>query len=244
MLLIVASIPSEGWAISLRIATDKWVPYENLADPELPGFSTEVIQAVFASMGIDIKIHEYPWIRALQGVYRGNSDALYSAFWSEERARECYYPQESLIQEKWVFFIRRKDVGRLTFYSYEDLKGTRIGVLRKASITPEFWKFAQTDYIVEEVSIDEQNFKKLLKHRIDYVVTGYSNGITLLKTMGIGDQVVPLEAKSLLEDYLYLIFSKKTVTQELVNQFSTALQRFKTTRTYHNIYEKYFEFHD
>jgi ABC-type amino acid transport substrate-binding protein len=94
------------------------------------------------------------------------------------------------------------------------------------------------------VSIDEQNFKKLLKHRIDYVVTGYSNGITLLKTMGIGDQVVPLEAKSLLEDYLYLIFSKKTVTQELVNQFSTALQRFKTTRTYHNIYEKYFEFHD
>jgi hypothetical protein len=114
-LLGLLMINSGTWAETLRIATDKWVPYENLSDPAAPGFSTEVLKAVFASMDIDITIEEYPWKRALHEVYNGKSDALYSGFWSEERAQYCYFPQEPLIQERWVLFIEREHIGTLTF---------------------------------------------------------------------------------------------------------------------------------
>jgi hypothetical protein len=37
-------------AAALRLVTDQWIPYENLSDAGAPGFSTEVLKGVFASM--------------------------------------------------------------------------------------------------------------------------------------------------------------------------------------------------
>jgi polar amino acid transport system substrate-binding protein len=137
------------------------VPYEDLQDSAAPGFSTEVIRAVLESMKMDYTFSSYPWARSLQMVYSGDVDALYSAFWSAERAQKCLFPREPLIHGEWVFFIRKADVGLLKFNSYDDLIGKRIGALNGAAISPEFWAFAKTHHTVELGTFDEQNFKKL-----------------------------------------------------------------------------------
>lgn len=224
----------------LRIATDVWLPYENISNEQAPGFSTEVIAQVLSEMGVKSKTREYPWARALKDVYEGKRDALYTGFWTAERASYCYYPEEPLAREKWLFFVRSADADELSFSSYDELKDRRIGILRGASVTEEFWEFVKEHGNYELVKTDKVNFKKLEKGRLDYVVTSYSNGVMLVKEMGLASKIQPLPSPVIKEDDLYIIFSKKTTKREFVERFSTALRAFKKTKAYSAIHEKYF----
>jgi len=238
--LLLSTAHSVSAQKTIEIATDVWIPYENLSNKEAPGFSTEVIRLVFSTLGQKIEIKEYPWARAVSLIQDGQSAGLFTAFYSEERAGYAYFPEEPLTRDKWIFFIRKKDVGRLSFSSYEDLKGKRIGVLRGASVSKEFWDFANEQKNFETVTADDANFKKLVAGRLDYVVTTFANGMSIIKSSGLADDVVPLTQKSIQEDNVYLIFSKKATTPEFVSSFSNALKKAKQTDQYKEIYKKYF----
>jgi polar amino acid transport system substrate-binding protein len=225
---------------TLRLAADVWLPYENISNTEAPGFSTEVVSAVLAGLEIGTTIQEAPWARGLDDVFNGKVDALFSAFWTEERARYCLYPDEPLMSEKWMFFVRSEKVDDLSFTSYDQIRNRRIGILRGASVTEEFWGFVKENANYEEVETDDLNFKKLYRKRLDYVVTSYSNGMMLLKKMNLTAAIRPLPSPVIKEDNLYIIFSKKTVSPQLVGRFSATLRDFKTTDAYRVIYEKYF----
>ena len=227
-------------AADLRVATDVWLPYEDISNKQAPGFSTEVIVEVLDRMGLEAEIREYPWARGLKDVFEGHSDALYTAFWTEERARFCLYPSEPLIREKWVFFVRAEEVSQLSFSSYSEIKDHPIGILRGAAVTEEFWDFVKEHGNYEEVETDDLNFKKLMHGRVDYVVTSLSNGVMLARRMGISDQVAALTAPVIKEDNLYIIFSKKTIDPALVEEFSKALRAFKASPAFQDIYGKYF----
>jgi len=226
---------------TLEIAVDVWHPYEDISDQQAPGFSTEVITNVFQSMGIKINLKEYPWARGLKNVYEGISDALFTAFPSEERRIHCYYPDEPLAIEKWILFIRSEDKDNFQFRSYDDLIDKSIGVLRGASVSEEFWAFVKRHNNYQEVTVDELNFEKLMLRRIDCIVTSHSNGMVLVKKKGLKGKVVPLLTRIIKEDNLYIIFSKKTVTSDFVKEFSRELRDFKKAEEYQLIYEKYFK---
>jgi polar amino acid transport system substrate-binding protein len=225
---------------ALKIATDVWLPYENISNHGAPGFSTEVIRQVLHGMNVDSEILEFPWARAVKDVFEGKRDALYTAFRTEERAEYCHYPEEPLARDKWVFFVRSADIHQLSFSSYDEIQNRRIGVLRSASVTEEFWKFVREHGNYEEVETDQLNFKKLAKGRLDYVVTSYSNGVILAREMGLAGQIAPLESPVIKEDDLYIIFSKRTVTADFVQRFSDRLKAFKKTAAYRSIYARYF----
>src|SRR5262245_42855647 len=161
-LLVFAGVsPTSSAAEPLRLVTDQWVPYENLSDATAPGFSTEVLRGVFASMKQEVTFEEFPWARAAQLVFRGDRDAIFTAFYNDERARYCHFPSEPLARDKWIFFVRTADVGRLRFSSFDDLAGHDIAVLRGASISPEFWDFARRHQSLVETASDEANFRML-----------------------------------------------------------------------------------
>jgi polar amino acid transport system substrate-binding protein len=224
----------------LKLATDVWLPYEDISNDAAPGFSVEAINEVLANMGVRSAIRETPWARGLEDVFEGKRDALFTAFWTEERALYCLFPSEPLTSEKWVFFVRSDAADALQFSSLDEIRDRRIGILRGASVTDEFWNFVHEHRNYEEVETDDLNFKKLDKSRLDYVVTSYSNGVLLLKKLDLTDVIEPLAAPIIKEDNLFIMFSKKTVTPEFVERFSATLKAFKTTDAYQAIYDKYF----
>jgi polar amino acid transport system substrate-binding protein len=236
--LVLAGQPSI--AAPLRLVTDQWIPYENLSDPEAPGFSTEVLKGVFASMSQEASFEEFPWARAAQLVFRGERDALFTAFYNDERARFCHFPKEPLARDKWIFFVRTADAGRLRFSSFEDLVGHEIAVLRGASISPEFWDFVRQHRNIAETASDEANFRMLDAGRVDYVVASFVNGMRLIRSLGLEGKIEPLSSRSLKEDNLYVIFSKERISPAFVEAFSEALRRFKQTEAFRAIYRKYF----
>ena len=242
VLVMYASLcPIASAAAPLRLVTDQWVPYENLSDSAAPGFSTEVLRGVFASMKQEVSFEEFPWARAAQLVFRGERDGIFTAFYNEERARYCHFPSEPLARDKWILFVRTADVERLRFASFDDLIGHDIAVLRGASISPEFWDFARRHQRVVETASDEANFRMLEAGRVDYVVASHVNGMRLIASLGFAGKIAPLPSRSLKEDNLYLIFSKQRVSAEFVTQFSDALRRFKQTAAFRAIYRKYFQ---
>jgi polar amino acid transport system substrate-binding protein len=227
-------------AAPLRLVTDEWIPYEHLSDEAAPGFSTEVLKQVFAAMGQEASFEELPWARAAGLVFHGDRDAIFTAFYNEERAQFCYFPAEPLARDKWIFFVRSADSGKLKFSGFEDLVGHDIAVLRGASISPEFWEFARAHHNVTETASDESDFRMLEAGRVDYVVASSVNGMRLIATLGLAGKVEPLLARSLQEDDMYVIFSKERVSKDFVDAFSDALHRFKQTEPFRAIYRKYF----
>lgn len=225
---------------NMKIGTDRWPPYEDVYNRAAPGFSYEVISQVMQQMGITVEINEYPWTRALSYVYEGKTDALFSAYYNDERAEKCHFPQEPLTTAKYVLFINKEDVGRLTFDEMADLKGHRIGILKDAAYPDSFMDYISKNSHFEKVSTEELNFKKLVNGRVDYIVADYGNGRILMEKMGLAGQIVPLLSYAVKQDDVFIVFSKKTVTATFVQRFSDNLKQFKQTAAYAEIYKKYF----
>ncbi|MDE1462911.1 substrate-binding periplasmic protein [Spartinivicinus poritis] len=229
----------------LNIATDNWPPYEFYLnnDPNQPvtGFSTEIIQTIFRQLKVaHKKIAIYPWARAELLILKGKIDALYSVSSSEQRKQCCYFPDEPLINSPWIFFIRRQDQDRLFFRSFDDLTGYLVGAVRSYSYTPEFWQYLKTKGNYQLVGSDEQNFIKLLANRVDFVISEYGNGKSLIRKLQAQNKVIPLEDTPIKVTGLYIIFHKKRVSHNLVVQFSDQLKHFKQTAAYQSLYNKYF----
>jgi polar amino acid transport system substrate-binding protein len=227
-------------AATLQLVTDQWIPYENLSDSQAPGFSTEVLKRVLDDMGQQVSFEEFPWARAAGLVFRGERDAIFTAFRNEERERFCYFPNEPLTHDKWVFFVRVPDAARLKFSSLDDLQGHEIAVLRGAAISPEFWNFVHEHHNFTETASDEANFRMLQAGRVDYVVASFVNGLRLISSLGLAGKIQPLSSRSLKEDDMYVIFSRQRVAPGLVGAFSDALHEFKHTEAFRAIYNKYF----
>ncbi len=226
---------------SLNVGSDEWPPYhyavESVAD--VHGFVPVMVTTVLEKMNVAVNDYRiYPWARAVQMVFSGKLDALFTTTKTATREDHCYFPQEPLIKFSYVFFIRKEDAGSLTFNTFDDLKKYTIGVVKGFSYSPEFMDFIKKEQNYEEVTEGKQNFQKLLAKRIDLVAVPRSVGYWQIKTLGVEDEVVLLP-KAFNEDLLYIMFSKKTVDEAFVDRFSRELKKYKES----NVFKLFAESH-
>jgi polar amino acid transport system substrate-binding protein len=235
-------------AESLRLVTGlKEVPFEDLDDNKEPGFSVEVIRQVFASMGQSASFEAFPRNRSWTMVARGEADGIFSESRSSERERICAFPDEPLKQERWVFFIRTADAAKLKFSSFEDLIGHDVavhgpvpGLFEQPTASPELSKFLREHHNMVETSGGSANFRLLAAGRVDYTVVNLSIGMRDIAILGLSGKIEPLLSSSVIEDGIYLCFSRARVPPSFVDAFSHALKEFKQTEAFQAIYRKYF----
>jgi len=227
---------------SLNIGTDDWPPYEMKVDGKISGYATEIIQGTLKQMNVGIsKLKIYPWARAEKLLFSGKIDALFSSSKSSTREKHCLFPDEQLVESAWVLFIRKEDQGKLSYKSFEDLKGKTVGVVRNYSYTPEFWDFLKTKGKYDEVATDQVNFKKLLAKRFHYLVCEYAVGLAIAKSLGASDKVFAFSNAPIKKTGLYIMFSKKKVKHDFVSRFSNELKKFKDTPSFQDIHKRYFQ---
>ncbi len=158
----------------LNFVTLDWQPYvgENLKNE---GFTTKILREALKLEGYEIKTHYMPWARALKEAESGKFDAIYPAYFSEERSK-AYNTSKSFCAGPLVFFQR--DGLDLTYESFEDLKQYKIGVVRGYINTRVF---DEATYLNKKVSnSDLQNMLKLAKGRVDLVVIDQFLGLHLI----------------------------------------------------------------
>jgi polar amino acid transport system substrate-binding protein len=244
------------WALSgrvspaetLRLITDlSSGPFENLRDDKAPGFSVEVLRQAFAAMGQDASFEAFPLNRSWTMIARGEADGIFSSWRTSERERICSFPDEPLMQERWVFFIRTADVGKLTFSSFDDLIGHDVavhgpvpGLFEQPTVSPELWKFLREHHNMVETSGGIVSLRLLAAGRVDYAVVNLTGGMLSIARNGLSGKIEPLLSRSVIEDGYYVCFTKARVPPSFVDAFSRALKQFKQTEAFQAIYHKYF----
>ena len=116
----------------------------------------------------------------------------------------------------------------------------KIGLVRGYSYTPEFWEFAAKYMTYQEITNDEILFKMLNEGRFDYILAELGNGIHTVKKLGLDNIIIPLKSNPIKFDGLYVIFTKKNISQSFVDEFSAELKKFKQDPLYQEIYDEYF----
>lgn len=229
-------------ANGLRICADSWHPYEFVENSRVKGFSVEVVSEVLARMKQSkAEFVSASWPRCLESVESGSLDAAVSALKSSERAQYAYYPDEPLVVTSWVLFVHRERLGQLGFKRLIDLEGDTIGVVNGFYYPPDFLRYAKEHAVLCEAPSTMNNFKKLMALRLDYVFDDLAAGIYILRKLHALNKVVPLRETELAAEPLYIMFSKKTVPQVFVEEFSRTLKEFKESKEYAQIYSRYMD---
>jgi polar amino acid transport system substrate-binding protein len=232
----------------LRIVTDPYLgPFKDINIDKSPGFSVEVLRAVFAAMSQDASFEAIPPNRGWMMIVRGERDGVYAGLRTSERAQICSFPDEPLAQERWVMFVRTADVAKLKFSSFDDLighdvavRGSLPGVFKQPAVSPELSKFLLEHHNMVETNGIDEALRMLAAGHVDYVVANLSFGMNAVARMGFSGQIEPLLSRSAFEEGGYVCFTKGRVSPELVDAFSRALKQFKQTEAFRAIYRKYF----
>lgn len=245
--LLLSSVVYATDRTSLTLAAENWPPYSYLSpqNNKVIGLSTEIIEKVLKNMDVSITYNNiYPWARAQQEVFKGNIDAAYTASYSTERDKFCYFPVEAIIESDWVLFIHSSEKSRLKFSDYADLTDKSIGLVRGYNYPKAFKTFISDNSNLQYVSDEVQNINKLLHQRFDYMpavketVLFLSAQTPILLQKHASSKLYAFP-KTIKKAKFYLMFSKKTVSAEFVQQFSSALAEFKLTSEYTLLRQKY-----
>lgn len=242
-----------NWGIaeerSLKLATEDWPPfsYYDQEKGEVGGLSTEIVNAVLSRMKVTVEGNKvYPWIRTQSLAYDGGVDAVYTASINEERKKHCYFPSEPLVTSQWVLFIKKSNKERLSFNSFEDLKDKRVGLIKGYNYPADFAKYVEKHCLRDEVLLEVTNIKKLMGERFEYMPAVLETTLHFAKNSPDLKALKTYEnlyyfPKPLATTHFYLMFSKKTVPKEFVEEFSKALVEFKKTKEYQQILTKYYK---
>ena len=231
----------------LRLVADFAPPFEDLSDEKAPGFSVEVLRRVFTAMGQDVSFEAFPNRRSWTMMVRGEADGIFSGPRIGERERLCAFPDEPLVHDRWVFFVRSADVGRLKFSSFDELVGHEVAVpgtvpgpFQQSIVPPDLWKLLREHDDLVETNGARQGLQMLAAGRVDYAFANLPAGTRDIAAMGLAGKIEPLLSSRVMEGGQYICFSKVRVSPAFVDAFSRALKQFKQTDSFQAISHKYF----
>jgi polar amino acid transport system substrate-binding protein len=218
----------------LRIVTEPWSPYVTVQDKQASGLDYEMTNIVFKRLGIDVQWQFLPWKRCLMMLEQGEADGVLDIFRVSEREDLLLYPSESLSDVHWVLF--QANDRPHTFNNLDDLRGLTIGVSPGYLYTPAF--DTSNLFTREPAPSHEANFGKLVRGRIDLLVTDRLVGNEVIDQLKLRDKVsqLPLVLGS---PALYLALRRNVGMDLLVQRFGAELKRFKHEPAYAQLVARY-----
>lgn len=148
----------------VRLIANISPPYADKSLPE-QGLALELVRHVFTRAGYDPQITIDSWPRAMEGVSIGLYDALASAWYTEERAKN-YTFSDPYLSSKLILVKLRSDQG--DYFELAHLAGKRLGVRVDYAYGLDF-DAVQNLQLVEENHVI-QNLLNLLNGSVDFVI--------------------------------------------------------------------------
>jgi len=233
-ILLLACLSPMALGERLRLVSDDWAPYVYRDGSRVRGIDYEVTTEVFRRLGVELDWQFLPWKRCLALVEQGQADGVMDIFQVESRKTYMVYPAEPMSDVEFVLFQasdRRHAVRQLN-----DLAGLTVGTSpgyaydRAFSESPDFHR--------ETAPSHEANFGKLIRGRIDLLVTDRLVGRYLRRQLGLEQQVEELPLV-ISRQPQYLGLARKPGREQLAQAFTEELRRFKQEPAFEAIIEHY-----
>ncbi|QDQ26535.1 amino acid ABC transporter substrate-binding protein [Chitinimonas arctica] len=212
--------------VRLRLVTDEWRPYEYVEHGQVKGYSIDKLRAVLRNMDVELVLptSSIPWKRLLAVLAAGEADVAVNGALLEADRSYLRFPATPLTDTHWRMFMRRAEAA--SYKSRADLEGKTAGLVHGWAYVPAINDFIR-DHGRAVVSYDQHsNFRRLLAGQVDYVIEERHVGQHLINRAGWQDGIAMAPAPGEMARF-YALFSRKTVSAELVERFDTALKAFQ-----------------
>ena len=227
---------------TLTMGWEEWAPFTfTNKQGQVIGLDAELIQSVIPRMGHELEYIELPWKRTLSLLERGETHIAASAFKTSEREAYAHFsiPYQ---KETYMMYVRKGEAKQYKQRSLQDIKDSnfRFGVLRGSvygHTFNELMKEASFAKQVEAVAKDEQNHLKLLSGRFDGFIQETSRLAANKENAELLSKIEPLFIVD--QNMLHIMFSKKSVSTDFVEQFNKQLQSYMNDGAYENLFAKY-----
>jgi polar amino acid transport system substrate-binding protein len=219
----------------LRIVTEPWAPYvyEDNNGKSL-GLDYETTAIVFKRLGIEVEWQFLPWKRCLSMLESGQADGALDIFHSDERDATLLYPSEPLSEVQFVMFYANERPH--PFRTLDDLQGLTIGTSPGYLYSKDFSD--STLFTREPAPTHEANFGKLVRGRIDLLITDRRVGQHLLDELGIRDKIT--ENPTIISQQSQFLAVRRNAGMDLlVQRFGAELKRFKREPAYAELSARY-----
>ncbi|EIK98583.1 hypothetical protein PMM47T1_01055 [Pseudomonas sp. M47T1] len=232
--MFLACLSLNAQAEKLRIVTDPWAPYAYQRNGQGMGIDYEVTAKVFERLGVDIQWQFLPWKRCLAMLEQGEADGVLDIFRTPEREATLLYPDEPLSDVQFVLFQAANKPHDVT--SLADLQGLTVGTSAGYNYGDAFMQ--ASEFQREAAASQEANFGKLIRHRVDLIITDLRVGNFTLQAMGLEGQVsaLPLVVS---RERQYLAVRRGAGMDQLALRFSVELRRFKREPAYAQLMARY-----
>lgn len=229
---------------SLKSSWEDWEPYQYQANGNITGLDNDLVKAIIANTQCKLSFVKRPWARALKEIEQGTVDLAPGASINAERELYAHFSLPYR-DETMVLMVRKGESPTYPFNSIKDIvkHNFKLGVVRDYYYGEDHKSaMGLPDYAakVSDVKNDTVNIQKLTSKRIDGLLIDRYVGPYLAKQLGVFDkiEVHPLKINS---DNIYLMLSKKSVSQETVNEINLGLEKLKEDGQYSEILKKYLE---
>jgi len=154
----------------------------------------------------------------------GEIDAMIFLGKTAERTKVFHYPDPYLVMPETIAVKTEHPLARIT--SVSDLYGLRLGFLVEGRIPEPLQSERITYDLIAGKQLVERNVEKLLLGRVDGIYAPLSTAlVNIVEDMGVRDQVKLLPIEFLGPVEIYTVFSKKTVTIDIIDRYNTALEK-------------------
>lgn len=211
--LACASLAAQAREIVINVDSgSEPTQYEN-DKGQAQGIYPEILRLSFARMGVPVNIQSRPFRRLITELNNGSA-AAGAYIRTPERERLNDFSAPYFTEHVAVYHLGSET----PFGTLADLKGKRVGVISGWSYGKEFDQAVRDgEFVTEGVGRDWQNFEKLLRGRLDYVIaTELAGRVWLLRNAESGIQQ---GRNHLLSTGIHLAFSKQARQKELLAQF-------------------------
>lgn len=234
LILLFTCLSVSARGEKLRVVTEPWAPYVYEENGKARGLDYETTAIVFQRLGIEVEWQFLPWKRCLAMLEQGQADGALDIFHSDERDNTLLYPSEPLSKVEFVVFYANERPH--PFRTLEDLRGLTVGTSPGYLYSRDFSE--STLFNREPAPTHEANFGKLLRGRIDLLITDRRVGQYLLDKLNIRDRIS--ESPTVISHQSQFLAVRHNAGMDLlVQRFAAELKRFKREPLYAELSARY-----
>ncbi|MCL6416438.1 transporter substrate-binding domain-containing protein [Aestuariirhabdus sp. Z084] len=113
------------------------------ATGKVVGICVDIVDAIFAEMGLEYEVVDVNWARAWRMAEEGDGEAIFSTSRKTPREPYLYYPQTDMWVSSFSFFALKSNAQRFPYGTFEAIANSKetIVIERGASYNPAFWRW-------------------------------------------------------------------------------------------------------
>lgn len=238
------AIANDSKPCQLTLGYDSWEPYQYLdIGNEVRGMDVELVRMVADRMPCKINYAQGTWIELLPKLRNGEIDLLLGASKTPDREKFALF-SDAYRGEEFYMYVRKDDNEDLSKHtSFTDFvnSGNKVGIVEDYFYGDEISglrdKKESNKQFVGAI-MGELNIARLLDEDIDAFVEDSFVGASMLRRKGLNSLIVPQGLK-VNTGQVYMMFSRKSVSPDVVAKFNKALGDVKNSGEYDALLKLY-----